>query len=160
MALHSEDREELLVEATALVERAELALASGEHIVIGFRANGAGSFYVGSEPAYHFNSADELRRAYVREELFKAERGRLVALVRRRTAGEVQLIRRELNGEETDVFTQELAGHVAHLTRAIDDGQFAIIGQVPADADVVGRARRWLGRLAGSIVIAHSARVA
>ena len=67
MARDESDREDLLREATALVERIELApadAADDEHIVAGFRRDGALSIYFGADPVYHFNSAGELRRAY------------------------------------------------------------------------------------------------
>jgi hypothetical protein len=136
-----------------------VAIGPDEHVVIGFRANGAGSLFFGGEPAYHFNFANELRRAYRAGELIKAERGQLVALVRRREAAEVQLVRRELDAKETAAFMQELSQHLSRVIAALNEGRFSLVGEVPLGADVVGRARRWLDRLAGNIVIAQSARV-
>ncbi len=82
MARDEQDREDLLREATALVERVELAPTdneAGEHIVIGFRAGGAASVYFGGDTAYHFNSDGELRRAYADGLLYKADIGRLTS---------------------------------------------------------------------------------
>ena len=48
MARHEEDREDLLAEATALVERAELVVeGAAESVVIGFRRDGCASIYCG-----------------------------------------------------------------------------------------------------------------
>src|ERR1700704_5517811 len=103
MAREESSREELLREATALVERVELipnvAISDG-HIVAGFRRNGALSVFFGEDPVYQFNAAGELRRAYTNGKLLKADRGRLAALQRVRTQNEVQLVRHEL--DETD----------------------------------------------------------
>ena len=98
MARQENPREDLLAEATALVERAELRIAGfAEPIVVGFRRNGAASIYFGQDAAYHFNTANELRRAFIGGTLYKADRGRLAALVRRRTAAEVELVRHDLD---------------------------------------------------------------
>src|SRR6184192_244955 len=98
MARVERDREDLLAEATALVERVELEVAGWPgHVVLGFRASGCGSVYFGADEAYQFNTTGELRRAYRDGALYKAERRRLVRLARQRTAEEVQLIRHELN---------------------------------------------------------------
>src|SRR5262245_23002530 len=107
MAREESDREDLLREATALVKRIELAPPGGsanDHIVIGFRDSGAASVFFGAEPAYHFNSAGELRRAYVDGKLLKAERGRLVELNRVRQQAAVELQRRDLSAEEQSGF--------------------------------------------------------
>jgi hypothetical protein len=88
MARQPEDREDLLAEATALVERAELRLpGDARTIVAGFRATGCGSLFFGADPVYQFNSARQLRRAFVGGELYKAERGQLVALTRASEGG-------------------------------------------------------------------------
>src|SRR5688500_7447259 len=103
MARHESDREDILREAAALVERAELVVpGENEPVVIGFRTGGAASVFFGGDPVYQFNSQGELRRAFVRGLLYKAERGRLVELRRERTSHETSLIRRELDAAEQD----------------------------------------------------------
>src|SRR5215216_4505512 len=93
MAREGSSREDLLREATALVERIELLprttdrsmVASdlvGEHIIAGFRRDGALSIFFGEDPVYQFNAAGALRRAYCDGKLLKAARGRLAALQR------------------------------------------------------------------------------
>jgi hypothetical protein len=166
MARREENRENLLVEATALVERAELRVVGcDEPIVVGFRRDGSASFYYGSDPAYHFNSHDELRRAYVDGVLYKAEhsssakQGRLVALERRRAAGEVQLVRHELTDEETTQFLISLTGRLTALSDALRQGKFSLVEQVPADGDMVARLRDWLARVSTPPAIATSPRV-
>src|SRR6186997_1242741 len=102
MARRESEREDLLREATALVERAELTLeGSEEPIVVGFRRDGSASFFFGVDPVYQFNAACELRRAFVGGLLYKAERGRLVSLSRQRTMESVALFRAELTAQAT-----------------------------------------------------------
>ncbi len=81
MAHEEQDREDLLAEAVALVERVEIELPDGGgHVIAGFRRNSCGSVYFDADPAYHFNSRHALRRAFVGGRLLKAERGCLVVL--------------------------------------------------------------------------------
>ena len=159
MARQEQDREDLLAEATALVERAELALASQEeHVVVGFRRDGSGSLYLSSEEAYHFNSRNELRRAYLNGLLYKAEKGRLVSLERVRQAGEVQLLRDELNEQQTAGFLAGLAAKISGLAQQLNSGNVRLIGHVPPEADVLGRTGAWLQALDPPIAVAASPR--
>ncbi len=70
MARDESSREDLLREATALVERIELVphatdplIAASDlfdkHIVAGFRRDGALSVFFGEDPVYHFNAEGE-----------------------------------------------------------------------------------------------------
>jgi hypothetical protein len=160
MAREESDREDLLREATALVERIELAPvgeSAGEHLVAGFRAGGAASFFFGADPVYQFNAAGELRRAYCAGVLIKASRGRLVSLKRERLATEVQLLSRELTDAEQAAFVATMADRLRRLVAVLDAGRYAVVGQVPADANVLSRVRTWLATHDG-LRIANSPR--
>ena len=155
MTRHETDREDLLREATALVQRAELQIAGEpEPVTVGFRRDGSLSVFFGAERVYQFNSAGELRRAFVDGLLYKAERGRLVELHRERTEREVALVRRELTDSQQTAFLS--AGHVrlAHLRTSLDNGEVQILGQVPADGDVPRRVRVRLCQLQSPLSIA------
>ncbi len=157
MARHEQDREDILREATALVERAEFVIGGYDQpIVIGFRRDGSGSIFVGPDPVYQYNSMLELRRAFIEGRLIKAEHGRLAVLTRRRTGGEVQLLRHDLNETETATLIDELKDNLRRLRDAIQQQRFKLVGQVPDDAEVVDRIRVWLDRLGEDIVIAKS----
>src|SRR3954451_8705906 len=111
MARDESNREDLLREATALVERIELipnGAADNRHIIAGFRRDGALSIFFGEDPVYQFNAAGELRRAYHDGKLLKATRGRLAALKRARTEHEIQLVRHELSGAEQAEFLSRM----------------------------------------------------
>jgi len=147
MARQESDREDLLRDATALVERMEVAppnASEAEHIVAGFRREGALSIYFGADPAYHFNPAGELRRAYVDGLLYKAQDGRLVSLERLRTDEEVQLLSRQLSGDQQGSILDVMNHRLSGLARQIEKCELRIVGQVPSDADVLGRVARWL----------------
>jgi hypothetical protein len=147
MAQEESPREDLLREAVALVERVELVLtdaSDSKHIVAGFRAEGGLSIYFGSDPAYHFNSCGQLRRAFRDGLLLKAEKCRLVSLDRRRQESEVQLVRHELREDETDEFIAEVTRSLQDFARQCDANQWMIVGCAPPDADVLGRLLAWI----------------
>ena len=160
MARHEQNREDLLKEATALVERASLRLADrGEEIIVGFRRDGCASFYFGATRAYQFTTDGELRRAFVGELLFKAQAGQLVALRRRRTEHAVELVRDDLDAAATCAFLDEMHSYLGQLRQAIRADRLTLVGQVPPTADVVPRIHAWLDRFAESIAVARSPRV-
>src|SRR5688572_3927720 len=123
MSRHEHDREDLMREAAALVERVELAVpGEGAPVVAGFRRDGSLSVYFGADPVYQFNSAGELRRAYVGGLLYKAERGRLVRLARQRGVEEVVLLRHELDAAETEAFVAAMQSRLAGLRECLENG--------------------------------------
>ena len=143
-------------EATALVVRAELSVPSfNEPVVIGFRRDGCGSIYVGADPVWHFNSDNQLRRAYRGGKLIKAERGRLVSLQRRRLESEVQLLRHRLDDRETEQLLEQTSRHVDQLRRSITSGSCATLARVPDNDEVEARIRAWLESFRGPIPIAR-----
>jgi hypothetical protein len=163
MARDESEREDLLREATALVERIELAPTGdltdeGARVVAGYRRDGAMSIYFGSEPAYHFNSAGELRRAYCDGLLVKAEGGRLVSMERRRLEQEVQLMRHELTDAEQAAFVDNMSARLQAFKRQCGSNQFAAIGQVPPAANVLLRVLAFLAEHQ-EIAIAKSPRL-
>jgi hypothetical protein len=125
-----------------------------EPVVVGFRREGAASVFFGTDPVCQFNTAGELRRAFVGGLLYKAENGRLVALRRERSDVEVVLIRHELNDAETKVLLSELEAHLSRLKAAFSQGSFSVAGQLPKGADIIGRVRRWLDSLPLRIAVA------
>jgi hypothetical protein len=145
MARYEADREDLLEEATALVERVELvSLRAKDVVVIGFRRNGCGSIYLGADPAFHFNSLGELRRAFAKGRLVKAEHRRLVLLDRVRPADAVHLERTDLSSEEQERVVEEWNALLVELRSRLFSGEFAVARQVPGDADVLARVKTWL----------------
>jgi len=156
MARHESTREDLLRDARALVERVELAIPGlTEPVVAGFRPLGPLSVYFGEDPAYHFTARGELRRAYVDRTLYKADRGRLVALARDRTDNAVFLFRHELDEAETAAFLGEATRRLEGLREALAAGKYQILRQVPAEARVVERLQTWLGEHGAKRMVAQ-----
>lgn len=167
MARREEAREDLLREATALVERAELrVLGYDQPVVVGFRRDGAGSLFLGSDLVYQFNSQRALRRAYAEvpghnadlgegpNSLIKAESGRLVVLRRQRLPDQSLLLRTELTPTETGAFLSDLREHFARVLSGLLGGTAAIERQVPEGADLVPRIVEWLQAVTREIQVA------
>jgi hypothetical protein len=135
-----QDREDLMAEATALVERAELNVPPwAEPITIGFRRDGSSTFYFGPEEVYQFNSRQQLRRAFHEGHLFKAVEGKLIQLRRERAPTTVHLLSRDLTREETADRLLRVRAVLMQLVAACRAGQATLVAQIPADADVVQR---------------------
>ena len=159
MAREEHDREDLLREATALVERVQLSVPGfDEEVFAGFRRDGSASFYFGQDRAFHFTSDGKLRRVFRDGLLYKAEHGRLVALRRNRTASEVELLRQELSDAESAVVLDEFKLRAAELADSLSRATYRTVGQVPEHVDLVGRVRVWLSDHTARIAIADSAR--
>jgi hypothetical protein len=161
MALQESDREDLLREATALVERIEFGAsdnAAAEPVVAGFRSDGALSIFFGQDPVFQFNAAGKLRRAYAGGLLLKAERGKLVSLRRVRQSNQVQLVSHHLSEDEQLVFVADMHYRLREFLTRLNTGRLTPTGQVPADSDVLGRVKNWLAEHE-LIAIAQSPRV-
>lgn len=156
MALHESDREDLLREATALVERAEFRLSHlPEPVTIGFRRDGALSLFLGPDPVYQFTATGELRRAFVGGLLYKAENGHLVELRRERSESAVHLVRRTLAAPEEDDLLTVAARECDAVVRALARGEMELVGQVPIDGNVATRVVEWREEHPGPIVVAQ-----
>ena len=152
----ADDREDLLREATALVQRVELhtELASGASIVAGFRRNGAASFFFGAEPVYQFNTQRELRRGYHGGRLLVADKRSLFSLQRRPAPDAVHLVRQQLSEDETREFLTDAANLLLALRSMLEQREYQVIGQVPAEVDLPPRMLEWLHELPTPIQIA------
>ena len=156
-----QDREDLLAEATAFVERVELQLSGSKQplaanlVVVGFRSGGAVSFFFGADPMYQFNSAGELRRVFAGGKSYKAERQRLVAIERSRSsAGRVELAMQPLERNAQERLQGDMVRRLTELADAIRDGSATVSREVPAGADVRRRVIQWLEQRGGTFPIA------
>lgn len=156
MPRHSQDREDLLAEATALLPRIQLRLEHGK-VFAGFRQD-ALSLYFDTDPVYHFNAAGELRRAFIDGQLLKAEQGRVVAWQPLRQAESTDMLRHDLSDAEIASLAQDITARLHFLRLALESGNAAIVGQIPADGDAVARLTTWLAHF-GELRVAISPRV-
>lgn len=142
-------------EAAALVERVALRGERAEEpVVVGFRANGCASVYFGAEPAYHFNAANELRRAYVGGELWKAQDRRLVAMRRERTGTEVELRSRTLSAAEQLAALGQAQRQLQSLLDDLRNDRATLVASVPGE-QARRRALDWLAALPPELVVAR-----
>jgi hypothetical protein len=156
MARTEQDREDLLREATALVERVELQVAgSAGPIVAGFRRDQSLALYFGGDPVYQFNSAGALRRAFLAGQMYKAENGRLIRLVRERSADTTQLTRTELSNEEQTIALARVSSHLGRLQDTLLEHRYVVVGQVPADSDIVAKLQAALSALPQPLIVAE-----
>lgn len=155
MARHESSREDLLGEAKALVERIELvphaatkqplkSIVPPTPIVAGFRKSGSLSLFFGEDPVYQFNAQGELRRGYRHGRLYKAVRGRLASLQRVRSDEKTELVRHDLTISEQTHLVDDMIIHLSDFALLLNSNDFDVNGQVPADADILGRLRKWL----------------
>ena len=158
MSRRESDREDLLREAKALVERVELRVSGmKETIVAGFRRDGAASFFFGADPVYQFNDAGELRRAYVGGLLYKTAVGQLVEMRRERTASAVELHSRQLDAAATATFLSQAEAALDGLKSALVANQFEVVGQVSHDSsspNVSAKVSAWLAARPTKITLA------
>lgn len=160
MAREESDREDLLREAIALVERVELrVVGEPETVTAGYRKNGALSVYFGPDPVWQFNAAGEMRRGYLAGKLLKAEGRRLVEMTRERTAESTRLLSRPLDADKQQAVLREAVRRIAELRAALAAGQFEVVGQVPADGCVTARLMESVATLQAGIAVAASPRV-
>lgn len=163
MALESHNRENLLRDATAYVSRMQLSFLSSrdfDEVFVGFHSTGAVSFYFDQDPVYHFNKSGMLRRAYVDDQLFKAERGQLIALDRQRDDREAALVRHPLSSDKQTTFCQTVTTQLAEFQASLSNGEHQIDGMITdsPEQDIIARVMSYLQQL-GDIVVAPSPRV-
>jgi hypothetical protein len=151
MARFTKDREDLLLEATALVPRVMLRmtlLCEPCEVFAGFRGQSL-SVYFDASPVYHFNRAGELRRAFIDDQLVKAEQGRLVGTVRERSPTAVVLASTPLSGVAVERLAAGLCSRLAEVRGNLNRGEFELVGQTPPGGEGVDRLRAWLAAWSG-----------
>ncbi len=155
MARKEQNREDILREATALIERIEVELPGySEPLVVGFRSDGSVSVFVGPDPVFQFNSRHQLRRAFVAGKLIKAERGKLISLEKQRIGTQVKMLGTELDAASSDALLTNASDHLHVLERHLRDGTGKVLRQVPETVDVATRVRDWLEGLSTPLTIA------
>ena len=160
MAREIHGREDMLRDAHALAPRAEIQWGLGaarSTAFIGFRGDSL-SLYFGEDPVFHFNAQGQLRRAFVSDELIKADHGRLVGLARERSESEVLLVSQRLDAPAEAQVVANLERRLQDLRASLTAGDVSVRGQVPPDGDAIERLRRWL-EAHPAVTVAASPRV-
>ena len=167
MAKQKQDKEDILREATALVNRVELKLGGegepDDSVFVGFRRDGAVSFFFGAEPVYQFNTQHAFRRGYYQNTMLKAEQGKLVQLTRSREGEQLVLLRREFDNQQTEEFCEEMRHNLLNLLSVLREEKYELIGFVVEDNTVeplLLQVAHWIENHARQIRIADVPNVA
>jgi len=116
MARHEEDREDLFAELKSFSPRWELRLDhEPEPVVVGQRQDGRLAIYFAQDPCFHFDGASRLLRAFVQGSLYRTQGTSLARLQRRRTPGQTQLVRSDLQGPQLEEFLQQAGNRIQRL---------------------------------------------
>ena len=157
MARQESDREDLLREATALIERVELKLPQlDESVVVGFRRDRSASIFWGTAFVAQLNRKGELRRAFADGKLLKAVDGHWASLSRERQDDCVILLRHDLSPEEERSLNNRITAMIIELRETLfaSSPRYEIVGHVPADLDVLEIVRKWLAGLTLPLAVA------
>lgn len=120
MAVQESDREDLIREAVAFVDRVEwIAPHEAEPVFVGLRKDGSLSVYFGQDPVYQFNPDMQLRRAYVDGLLYRTQGETLASLERKRTAAETIMQRIDLTSLQLHDFLSTMQDRIELLANAI-----------------------------------------
>ncbi|MEK6258703.1 MAG: hypothetical protein AABP62_08785 [Planctomycetota bacterium] len=136
MARQESDREDLMVEAVALVRRVELRTPRRNGtVVLGFRTNGWLSVYLGPDPMYQFDELGRLRRAFIDGLLYRTQGTTLAQLRRQRTNSETTLLRQDLTETELADFRNVMLSAIVSLREQLVQRQTVLVQQVPGEDD-------------------------
>jgi hypothetical protein len=146
LARNAHPREDLLCDARGLVPRV-LIRAEFEgvpvEVLFGFRGD-ALSIYFGDDPAFHFNSRGDLRRAFVGDRIIKAERGQLVSLTPKRSSDQTALMAMVMSSAAVSALLNDLRQRLSTLAGLLATNEATVLGCQPEDADPLPRIRSWL----------------
>ncbi|WP_417388872.1 hypothetical protein [Gimesia sp.] len=124
MALHEQDREDLMREATALYPRAVFQLKHLEEPLFwGEKKNGHFSFYFGSDPVYQFDQNAFLRRAFINGQLYRTQGNTLARLTKSHNSEESVLLRYDLTESELTACLQTMTQRFQELDLVWQDLQ-------------------------------------
>ena len=146
MARQESDKEDLIRDATALVERAEIFCEGWSTIItIGFFRDSRCSIYFDQDPFYQYDANGLLRRAFENGFLYRSLGSRLAQIDRRRSTSEdsetssVVLHRTDLTVAELQRFRERMTIHVARLRTAINRAEYSVRRAVTPDGEIPAR---------------------
>ena len=157
MARREEPREDLIRDATALVQRAALKIA-GEELtyVLGLRSNGSLSVFCGEDPVFQFDSQGLLRRVYLGGERLTAREGRLFRLIRQAESGRMAMRHERLAEDEETQIIGQIRDTLGSLRRHLQPGAVTVIDQFPRDSTVLKTLSDSLDQIGDEIIVARS----
>jgi len=140
MAKNEADREDLIREATALVNRVELTCAgTDEPITAGFRRQNGLSLFFGQDPVYQFDPEGRLRRAFVDGKVYRSQHMTLAEMTRVRTETQTILSRTDLQPDDLAAFRAKMNDRLSDLRNRIQDEQIRVSRVVDSRGDILAR---------------------
>lgn len=146
MARQETDKEDLIRDATALVERAEIICEEWSTIItIGFFRDGRCAVYIDQDPFYQFDSSGLLRRAFESGFLYRSQGSTLAQINRRRSTSKnsetetVVLCRNDLSVSELHQFRERMTLHLNRLHNSIELGKYSVCRAVTSDGKIPAR---------------------
>jgi hypothetical protein len=155
MALHEQDREDLLRDGRMMPTRGE-CLLGGIPVVVGFRRLGQLSLYCGLDPVFQFNSAGQLRRAFCQGQRYAARSGTLVQLRRPSRGGKVELQSIPLEASRQASVVELALQWLARLRQAAEDGTTEWRVIEPQPDEFRRQLSQWFQQSSGELAIASS----
>ncbi len=154
MARTETDKEDLMVEAAALVARAEFCRevsAANETTwriaTVGFRKDGAFSVYFEQDPFYQFDVDGLLRRSFDCGLLFRTQSTTLAQLRRVRTDDRTTLSRMDLSTDALENFRRRMRIHIEELLSGFEAGTLTLQRCVSEDSDMQKRTACFLATI-------------
>ncbi|MCR9198137.1 MAG: hypothetical protein NXI04_05810 [Planctomycetaceae bacterium] len=119
MARHEHDKEDLIADATVLVDRAEYRLPRGILdgclVTVGFRDSDQLSVYFEQDPFYQYDADGRLRRGLEDGYLYRSQTQTLARMHRERDRNQTMLIRHDLTTDELAAFRQRMRTRITGL---------------------------------------------
>lgn len=121
-------------EAVAFDQRIEFSLVDEpEAVTVGLRDNGLISIYFGSDPVFHFDDNDRLRRAFLGGDLYRTQGKTLARLTRRRSAAATELLRYDLTGDELLEFLGAMNARLKRFRDAVAQRKATVVRRICDD---------------------------
>lgn len=143
MARQETDKEDLIRDATALVERAEIVCDGWESVITtGFFRDGRCAIYFDQDPFYQFDSSGRLRRAFEAGFLYRSQGTALARIERHRSGTEnakasaVVLCRTDLSASVLVQFHMRMTRRLIRLHDAIRLGAYSVRRACPSGGGI------------------------
>lgn len=153
MATNPQDREDLLGEATGLPVRGQFVIG-GREIVVGFRDDGAASWYFDQDPVFQFDAKQLLRRVFLKGEKYAVAGGRIVRLARHSSSPRMSFSREPLSESATGDLLELWTCSITPVRGAFQGGSLQWNGSTVDESQLGSRIAVWLETLPEPIELA------
>ena len=150
MAIHEQNREDLLRDGTGFTYRGEVML-EGQKVIVGFRRSNQAAFYFGEDPVFQLNSNLAVRRVYYGGLVYRAESGNLMEMRRCSKGGRVIFESLPLEEIKVSEILEALAQWLSTLRGAVERQDWKVVGE--GVEDFKNRLDAYMNRLSAPIKI-------